>query len=251
MIELDKIYCESCEETLSRMEDNSIDLVVTSPPYNKNIYAPRGGTDKSWSALRGRQIPYDIYDDAMPHEDYVRWQKKILSECLRVLKPTGSIFYNHKDILVKGLIIPPKYIYDFPVHQQIIWNRGSSLANDPHYFQPITEYIYWIVKDPTQFYFDKTKAVHRQSVWNINFEINTDHPAPFPRKLVNNCIMSCMPKGGIVYDPFMGSGTTALVTMTQGGHYIGSEISEKYCKLAEKRIKMEMSQLSIGFDFDV
>ena len=101
-MEIDKIYKEDCLETLARMEDNTIDLVVTSPPYNKNFYAPSSGKSESWSAMRGRQIPYDVYNDSMPPQEYENWQKKIISECLRVLKPSGSLFYNHKDILVGG-----------------------------------------------------------------------------------------------------------------------------------------------------
>lgn len=103
-IELNKIYNEDCLETLARMEDNSIDLVVTSPPYNKNFYAPSSGKSESWAAMRGRQIPYDVYNDSMPPQEYEGWQKKIISECLRVLKPSGSLFYNHKDILVDGAL---------------------------------------------------------------------------------------------------------------------------------------------------
>ena len=64
----------------------------------------RGGGDKVWSAMRGRQIPYDVYNDSMPPQEYESWQKKIISECLRVLKPSGSLFYNHKDILVGGVL---------------------------------------------------------------------------------------------------------------------------------------------------
>ncbi|MBQ4010798.1 MAG: site-specific DNA-methyltransferase [Bacteroidales bacterium] len=247
MVELNKIYCEDCLVTLSKIDDESVDLVVTSPPYNKNIYAPASGSDKTWSALRGRQIAYDKYDDAMKPEEYEAWQRKVIDECLRVLKPTGSIFYNHKDILVNGLVVAPKFIYDYNLHQQIIWNRGSSLANDPHYFQPITEYVYWIVKDAKRFYFNKDKAYMRQSVWNVNFELNTEHPAPFPLKLVKNCVITCTPPMGLVYDPFMGSGTTALATIQcgDGRQYIGSEISEKYCQIAQRRINAETSQLNL------
>lgn len=248
-MELNKIYCEDCLRTLQRMEDSSIDLVITSPPYNKNAYATDKGSDKSWSALKGRQIPYDKYDDAMPPKEYEEWQKKVISECLRVLKPHGSMFYNHKDILVDGVIIPPKWVYDFPVHQQIIWNRGSSLANDPHYFQPITEYVYWIAKEPKNVFFDKAKSAFRQSVWNINFETNTKHPAPFPQALVGNIVLSCSKQGGVIYDPFMGSGTVALLAMRYGRNYIGSEISENYIKIAEERLQHETMQLSM-FDYN-
>lgn len=247
MIELNRIYNEDCLATLSRMDDESVDLIVTSPPYNKNFYASASGDTKSWSNLRGRQIAYDSYNDDMHPDDYADWQKRIISECLRVLKPTGSMFYNHKDILANGEIVSPKFVYDYPVHQQIVWNRGSSLANDPHYFQPITEYIYWLVKDAKNFYFDKSKAICKQSVWNINFETNTKHPAPFPVKLVSNCVSTCCPVGGVVYDPFMGSGTTAISCIRVGEErkYIGSEISESYVKMATDRIWNETRQLTL------
>jgi modification methylase len=195
--------------------------------------------------MRGRQIAYDEYSDDMPQEAYEEWQKSIINECLRVLKPTGSLFYNHKDIIVDGVIVPPKWVYDFNIHQQIIWNRGSSCANDPHYFQPITEYIYWIAKDPKRVFFDKSQAAFRQNVWNINFETNTKHPAPFPKLLVGNIIKCCSVEGSVVYDPFMGSGTTALMAAKMKRKFIGSEISSRYCNIANERIKNEMMQLTI------
>ena len=240
-MEIDKIYNEDCLETLAKMEDNSIDLIVTSPPYNKNFYAPSRGKSESWSAMRGRQIPYDVYNDSMPPQDYENWQRKIISECLRVLKPSGSLFYNHKDILVGGGIVSPSYVYDFDVHQQIIWDRGSSPAIDPHYFFPITEYIYWIVKDKKEFFFDKSKSVFKSTIWRMNVDKNP-HPAPFPYIMVANIINCCSKEGDIVYDPFMGSGTTALASVKLGRHYIGSEISEKYVQMANEKIKIEKSQ---------
>ncbi len=224
-MEINKIYNEDCLETLKRMEDNSIDLVVTSPPYNKNAYASDKQKDTSvWANMRGRQIAYDVYSDNMPAEEYDAWQRKVLNECMRVLKPSGSIFYNHKDILVKGLSIVPKFVYDYPLHQQIIWDRGSSPALDPHYFFPITEYIYWIVKDPKKMFFDKEKSGYKSTIWRVNAESNPNHPAPFPLKLIRSMIASSCPDNGIVYDPFMGSGTTAVATIQVGGgrKYIGS-----------------------------
>lgn len=101
-MELNKIYNEDCLTTLAKMADNSIDLIITSPPYNKNAYATDKGSDKSWSSLRGRQIPYDKYNDNMPPQEYEEWQKNVIKECIRVLKPQGSLFYNHKDIIVGG-----------------------------------------------------------------------------------------------------------------------------------------------------
>lgn len=238
------IYNEDCLLTLSKMEDNSVDLIVTSPPYNKNAHASSSGSSESWSALRGRQIAYDVYSDNLPQEDYEQWQRKVISECVRVLKPSGNLFYNHKDIAVGGVIIPPKWVYDFKVHQQIVWNRGSSLANDVHYFQPITEYIYWIVKDPKVFFFNKSESIFRQNIWRINPDSNP-HPAPFPEVLVGNIIKCCSKEGDVVYDPFMGSGTTALQAIKQNRQYIGSEISATYIEMATKRIEQETLQKTL------
>ena len=238
-METDIIYNEDCLETLARMEDNSIDLIVTSPPYNKNFYAT-SKKDGNWHNV----INYENYNDSIEPKEYENWQRKIISECLRVLKPSGSLFYNHKDILVGGGIVCPSYVYDFNVHQQIIWDRGSSLANDPHYFQPITEYIYWIVKDKKEFFFDKSKSAFRQNIWRMNVDKN-QHPAPFPYIMAANIINCCSKEGDIVYDPFMGSGTTALASVKLGRHYIGSEISENYISMANEKIRIEQSQLTL------
>ena len=77
----------------------------------------------------------------------------------------------------------------------------------------------------------------------MNVEKNP-HPAPFPMTFSNNCVVTCCPEGGITYDPFMGSGTTAMSVLKVGGgrKYIGSEISDKYVEMAEKRIKIENMQ---------
>lgn len=217
MVGTNKIYCEDCLVTLSKMEDCSIDLVVTSPPYNKGFYANKNATQsKVWNNLNGRKIAYDVYDDEMNPHDYEQWQIKVLQECLRVLKPSGSIFYNHKDIIYKGLIVSPKWVYGFPLRQQIIWDRQSSCMIDKRYFMPANEWIYWIVKDPKNVYFNKDNAIFRTNIWRMNTGKNP-HPAPFPLELVNNCVLSCCPESGVVYDPFMGSGTTALSIVKIGG----------------------------------
>lgn len=243
MIELNKIYNEDCLETLRRIEDDSIDLIVTSPPYNKGHYADKNARQSNvWSNLNGRKIAYDVFSDDMPPQEYESWQKEIITQCVRVLKPSGSMFYNHKDIIYKGVIVPPKWVYDYNVRQQIIWDRGSSPMIDPRYFMPVHEWIYWIVKEPKKTFFDKSKSVFKTNIWRMNPEKNP-HPAPFPEILAGNCIVSCSQDGGVIYDPFMGSGTTALMAMKLNRSYIGSEISQQYVEMAEKRILEESLQL--------
>lgn len=244
-MEIDKIYNEDCLETMARIPDNSIDLIVTSPPYNKGFYANKNAKQsKVWNTLNGRKIAYDSFSDDMPPEDYEEWQKAVISECIRILKPSGSLFYNHKDIIYKGLIVPPKWVYDFKVRQQIIWDRQSSCMIDPHYFMPANEWIYWIVKDEKKVFFDKEKSSFRTNIWRMNVDKNP-HPAPFPYIMAANIINCCSKEGDIVYDPFMGSGTTALASIKLGRQYIGSEISEKYVQMANEKIKIEQSQLTL------
>ena len=244
-METNIIYNEDCLKTMERIHDNSVDLVVTSPPYNKGFYANKNAKQsKVWNTLNGRKIAYDSFSDDMPPEEYEEWQKAVISECIRILKPSGSLFYNHKDIIYKGLIVPPKWVYDFKVRQQIIWDRQSSCMIDPHYFMPANEWIYWIVKDEKRVFFDKEKSAFRTNIWRMNTDKNP-HPAPFPYIMAANIINCCSKEGDIVYDPFMGSGTTALASVKLGRHYIGSEISEKYVQMANDKIKIEQSQLTL------
>ena len=192
MIELDRIYNEDCLTTLSKIQDNSIDLVVTSPPYNKGYYS-KIPQNAIWG---GAGIDYDSYNDCVEPNKYEETQRQVLKELLRVIKPTGSIFYNHKDIINDGHIVHPKFVYDFPVHQVLVWNRTNSPMISTRYFLPVTEYFFWIVKDSKQFFFDRAKSSFTTNVIKCVADRNNDHPAPFPLSIVTSIIDSCSNRGG-------------------------------------------------------
>jgi DNA modification methylase len=218
-----------------------VDLIITSPPYNKGFYADKNAKQAPnvWNGLSGRKVSYDTYSDDMPPEKYEAWQKDIIRECVRILKPSGSLLYNHKDVIYKGLIVPPKWVYDFKVRQQIIWNRQSSCMIDPHYFMPAHEWIYWIVKDEKKVFFDKSKSAFRTNIWQINAEKNP-HPAPFPLIMCENIVNCLSPEGAVVYDPFMGSGTTALATLKIGG--AGSILGQRFHQSTARWQEREFSK---------
>ena len=243
--ELDTIYNMDCLEFLRSLSDNSIDLVVTSPPYNKGYYSNAGNSKGAAWSNTGGAIKYDTFSDDMEPAAYEAWQRDILNECLRVLKASGSIFYNHKDTLYNNLSVVPKWVYDYPLKQQLIWNRSNSPVIGDTQFYPIVEWIYWIVKDGSKTFFQKKEAKFQSQIWTITALPNPDHPAPFPEKLVSNCIASCCPVGGVVLDPFMGSGTTAVVAKKLGRHFIGSEVSKKYCEIAKARILKECDNTEV------
>ncbi len=219
------------------MPDKSIDLVVTSPPYNlKNssgngMKDGRGGKWSNAALIKG----YATYDDNMPYDAYCQWQKACLSEMMRLLKDDGAIFYNHKWRVQNGLIQDRREIVaDFPVRQIIIWRRKGGINFNAGYFLPTYEVIYLIAKKDFKL---APKANSYGDVWEFKQEQNNTHPAPFPVALIDRIISSTT--GRIVLDPFMGSGTTAVVAQGLGRDFIGIELSEEYCRMAEARIERD------------
>jgi len=245
-MELNKIYCGDCLEVMKDFPDESIDVIVTSPPYNKGHWS-RNRNPNNGFKTKSRRIEYGDFGDNLSPEDYEKQQREFITECLRILKPTGSLFYNHIDIQHKHQTIHPKYVYDFPVKQIIIWNRKNTPKLDKSYFFPITEYIFWIQKTPrSRVYFDRKKTIMNKSVWELSPDTKNKFPAPFPIELPLNCIKACCPEGGLVLDPFAGSGTTAIACQKLGRNWIGIEKEEEYIKIAKARLKPFLEQTKIN-----
>lgn len=232
---LNKIICGDCIKVMQRMPDKSIDLVVTSPPYNLKNSTGNGmkdGRGGKW-ANAALQNGYSNHDDCMPHEKYVAWQKKCLEEMMRLLTNDGAIFYNHKWRVQDGLLQDRQDIVSgFPVRQIIIWHRNGGINFNKGYFLPTYEVIYLIAKKGFKL---APKANARGDVWEFGQELNNPHPAPFPVELIERIVGSTT--ADIILDPFMGSGTTAIAAKKLGRKYIGIDISPEYCKTAEDRIK--------------
>jgi len=151
---------------------------------------------------------------------------------MRLLRPDGAIFYNHKWRVQNGLLQDRADIMEvFPVRQILVWERSGGINFNPGYFLPNFEVIYLIAK-PQFRLAPKANAVG--CVWKINQESANDHPAPFPVELAARCIDSV--KAGPVLDPFMGSGTTAIAAEHIGVDWIGIEISQEYIEMANQRI---------------
>lgn len=241
---LDKIINGDALEVLRKIPSSSVDLVVTSPPYNlKNstgngMKDGRGGKWANAALIKG----YDKYDDCMPNDEYARWQHEVLLELVRVIKEDGAIFYNHKWRVQNGLMQDRRdIVYDVPLRQIIIWKRKGGINFNAGYFLPTYEVIYMIAKKNFKLV---SHANRYGDVWEIMQEVRNDHPAPFPVELVDRIVSSTNAR--IVLDPFMGSGTTAVVAQGLGRHFIGIDISEKYCKSAELRIARNKIQPEVA-----
>ncbi len=150
----------------------------------------------------------------------------------RVLTNDGAIFYNHKWRVQNGLWQDRSDILKgFPVRQIIIWKRKGGINFNPGYFLPIYEVIYLIAKPKFRL---APKANAYGDVWEFTQEMNNPHPAAFPTDLINRIISSTTAR--TILDPFMGSGTVAVVARALKRDFIGIEISPQYCQMAEERL---------------
>lgn len=249
MLEFNKIYCCDVMEGLKKLDDNSIDLIITSPPYNK---AGLNGIKKGGNWCGTIDYNDDVNVDNKEEREYQKWQIKFLDECFRVLKDDGSMFYNHKNRIVcgEGEISNP-YLWiiksKFKVRQEIIWDRCSSVDCNRRRFIPSTEKIFWLAKNDKPYFDRKNDTVHKNEVWRFPCDIKNDHPAPFPIDLPNNIIHCCKrdDRRIVVLDPFMGSGTVAASAIVNDCDYIGFEKFEKYVEMINNRIKSEMENKKV------
>lgn len=232
-MELDKIYNESHIITMANMPDNFIDLTVTSPPYNLGEKHHTG--NNVFDA-------YDEYVDNLPEEEYQAQQIKMLNELYRVTKQGGSVMYNHKNRIKDGKQISP-YRWLFQTEwidkQEAVWFNGSQNF-DKCRFYPMTERIYWLSKGIDT---DFVNVINQHDLIKDTAEgTDKEHKRSFPVKLAQRFIM-CFPNAKVIYDPYMGSGTTAIGAIKEKRNWIGSEISKKSCESANKRIDYEKSEL--------
>jgi site-specific DNA-methyltransferase (adenine-specific) len=264
-MELNKIYQGDSLELLKQLPDNSIDLVITSPPYSTlKVYIDNPG---------------------ILADDYVNWFIPYCKEIERVIKPTGSFILNINDKVENGFRHP--YVFDListlhketglKMFERLFWNKLKSLPNRARFGDRV-EYIFWFAKEKDfQFYLDEMRTEYsEQSVkrmkkplkkrfartegddnidykdWapnpkgalpttlvNISSEskrIADNHVAVYPIDLVSYFIKGSTQKGGVVLDPFMGSGTTAVAAKQLGRNYIGFELQQDYIDVANKRI---------------
>ncbi|CAF3808923.1 unnamed protein product [Adineta steineri] len=234
---MNKYIIVDCLEGLKMLPSNSIQCIVTSPPYNK--LGLRNG--RSYAL----QIVYDTYDDNMNENEYQKWQCDLLNEINRVLTPNGSLFYNHKDRRFCKRDYPPEQFIlksKLKLYQTIIWDRGSTPNQNNNYFRPNVEKIFWLTKssaDPSytpKFYRNRLPECFKNSIWRIPPERRNKHPAPFPQLLAEICILATTDEGDAVLDIFAGSGTTLVAAANLHRQFIGFDISKKYQKMFHDRL---------------
>ena len=231
------------QEVLKTLPNNFIDLTITSPPYNKTKKA--GGSKNSIM----NKIEYDCITDDLPEDIYQQQQISIMNELYRITKEGGSLFYNHKVRHLKGFITHPmEWVTktEWHLRQEIIWNRNAPVEVGGYRFYQVDERIYWLYKPIDNNVIGEkllSKHARLKSVWEFTPDRKNPHPAPFPLELPLRCILSILDnKKGIVFDPYMGSGTTAVAASLLNKDWLGIDISSNYIKMAQKRISNAQSE---------
>ena len=258
-----KIFNENCLETMSRMEDNFIDLTVTSPPYD-NLRTYNDNIDETWNETV--------------------W-KPIIKELYRVTKEGGVVVWVVGDAIINGSETGTSFkqaLYamecGFNLHDTMIYGKENPIPLTHNRYEQCFEYMFiWSKGKPKTFNPIKQKTInngfynHRRSTPSINkgavrrrdeitkvkeekqkvnawfYTVGNQkdghiHQAPFPESLARDHIYSWSNEGELVYDPFMGSGTTAKMAHLLNRKWIGSEISKEYVELVEKRLEPYLRQ---------
>jgi len=247
------VYPGDCLDLLESIPDDSIQLVVTSPPYN---------IGKEYE----KRLRLDIYLDQ---------QEAVIEQCVRVLHPRGSICWQVGNYVDRGSIIPLDAVL-YPIFKncgmkmrnRIVWHFGHGLHCSKR-FSGRYETIVWFTKSddymfnldpvrvpqkyPGKKYFKGPKAGRYScnplgknpgDVWVIpnvksNHVEKTDHPCQFPVELVERLVLSMTEAGDWVCDPFLGTGTSVIAAVRHERRAVGAEMEKKYVKLAHNRIQQE------------
>lgn len=266
MIELNKIYNEDCLLTMKRL-DSKVSAVITSPPYNT------GSRIEYWSnkiingvRVYSQEKRYDEYLDTKTSEEYIDWTIHLFDGYNTILEKDGVVLYNISYgnensetmwLLIADIIRKT----EFTVADCISWKKTTALPNatSKNKLTRICEFIFVFVRKTEYLSFNSNKQVINTSKKGQNFyevfynfieasnndESNELNKATYSTELVRKLLLIYTKENDLIYDSFMGTGTTANACIIEKRNYVGSEISEQQCRYAEKRLALTKSQLQL------
>lgn len=234
-----------CLKLLKKLDDSSIEMIFADPPYN--VSGKQHQTTKSGKPVTLDKGSWDQIDDI--HKFNEDW----ISECIRVLKDDGTLWisgtlHNHPSV---GVILKKLGLW---IINDVIWyKRNAPPLLSTNRLVPSTELI-WIAAKSKKYYFDYqlgkilNGGKQMRNLWEINAQRHiTEHPTEKPENLLERIILLGSKKGDTILDPFMGSGTTGVVSARLKRNFIGYEMDERYYQIAQNRIKKELNKKSLVF----
>ena len=238
---LDKSYNMDCLDLMRKIKDNSIDLIFADPPYNlsksnfKIKFVKSGGTDLSTN--KGKW-------DILSSDDYEIFTKKWLQESFRILKENGSIWVagTYHNIYTTGYIMQK---IGFEILNEALWHKSDATPNlSCTRFVADHENFIWARKGKKHtFNYERMKNINggkqMRSIWTRGKTAGGKkiHPTQKPEWLLERVILATSNPKEIVFDPFMGSATTALIAQKLNRYFLGSEIDKDYYKKSLERLK--------------
>jgi len=242
------IYNGDCRDVLLTL--SGVSCVVTSPPYNQLSGIAGGVASGLWGDRAGglgfvERWADCGYADDLPEGEYQALQNETFSAIRGACSDDASLFYNHQVRWRDGSMLHPVNWFHpvgWALRQEIIWDRGGGMMFNARMFCRFDERILWFIAGKTWQW--NQEMVGLGTIWRIPKEQNKPHPVAFPTEIPARCIAATTTAGGIVLDPFMGSGTTLVAAKNLGRKAVGIEIEERYCEIAAQRCSQGVLDLS-------
>lgn len=250
------IYHGDCVKVLNeKVDEKSINLIFADPPYNLS----RNGLKWEGNKTGGDWYMVNEEWDKMTAPEYIQFTRKWISACHKVLKDNGSIYISCTYHNLSEVMIILKQL-DFKINNVIVWQKINAMPNmTKRVLTHSTEFVVWAVKGKKWiFNYEKLKIINPErqkdgslkqmrDVWPLPLVQGKErlrgkdgralHPTQKPEEMLKRIIIASSNKGNLVLDPFLGSGTTAVVAKRLGRKWIGIEKSKKYIDLSRRRIK--------------
>lgn len=237
-----------CLDVMKSIPDNSVDLVLTSPPYNMNLRI-RNGKYCSRQIVKEISTKYESFDDNLPMEDYFEFNKKVLNECLRV---SDLVFFNVQ-ILTGNKPALFRLMGEFHenIKELIVWDKinaqpaiGKNVLNSQFEILLVLQNSKPESRAFNQGQFDRGTL---SNLWSIKRgkKVDKSHGAVFPIELAEKVISNFSKPGQTILDPFLGVGTSGIAAKNLGRGFIGIELDGKYFEIAKDRIDNTPCQLEL------
>lgn len=254
-MKLNTIYQGDCIKVLNdKIDEKSVDLIFADPPYNLS------GNGLRWEGNKTGGDWYMINEewDKMTAPEYMQFTRKWIGACHKVLKDNGSMYISCTYHNLAEIMIVLKQL-DFKINNVIVWQKPNAMPNmTKRVFTHSTEFVVWAVKGKKWiFNYEVLKKINPETqkdgslkqmrdVWTMPLvqgkerlhgkDGRASHPTQKPEELLKRIIIASSDREDLVLDPFLGSGTTAVVAKKLGRNWIGIEKSKKYVDMTKKRL---------------